>query len=135
MYYSIETMGSNIYASRPGIDYLDIVANLKPHSNPITIGKNVVAGFTEVVSKKDALYNRATISALDLDSLDVAALKRITDALIKGLSNPESRHRYLTALEKTLESSICFQPIGRNRILTIYSFRSIKSLLCSHEIV
>jgi hypothetical protein len=120
MYYSLETREGNTYSSRPGIDYIDLVLKLTPHSNSITIGKNVVAGFTEIVSKKDALYNKATISALDLDSLDITVFKKISAELLKGMTNPKTRKRYLTALKNTLESAICFEPIGRNRILTHY---------------
>jgi hypothetical protein len=129
MYYSFETTDGNTYSSRPGIDYIDLVLKLKPHSNSITIGKNVVSSFIEIVSKKDALYNKATISALDLDSLDITVFKQISDELLRGLSNPKTRNRYLTALKNTLESAIRFQPIGRNRILTHYDIEDFLSNL------
>jgi hypothetical protein len=129
MYYSFETTDGNTYSSRPGIDYIDLVLKLKPHSNSITIGKNVVTGFIDIVSKKDALYNKATISALDLDSLDITVFKQISDELLRGLSNPKTRNRYLTALKNTLESAIRFQPIGRNRILTHYDIEDFLSNL------
>lgn len=85
MYYSFETMEGNICSSRPGIDYIDLVLKLRPHSNSITIGKNVVTSFIEIVSEEDARYNKATISALDLDSLDIAAFKQISAELLIGL--------------------------------------------------
>jgi hypothetical protein len=129
MYYSFETTDGNAYSSRPGIDYIDLVLKLKPHSNSITIGKNVVTGFIEIVSKKDALYNKATISALDLESLDITVFKQISDELLRGMSNPKSRNRYLTALKNTLESTMCFQPLGRNRILTHYDIEDFLSNL------
>ena len=129
MYYSFEIIEGNTYSSRPGIDYVDLVLKLKPHSNSITIGKNVVTGFIEIVSKKDALYNKATISALDLDSLDITVFKQISDELLRGLSNPKTRNRYLTALENTLENAICFQPLGRNRILTYYDIEDFFNIL------
>ena len=129
MYYSFEALDGNTYASRPGIDYIDLVLKLKPHSNSITIGKNVVTGFIEIVSKKDALYNKATISALDLDSLDITVFKQISDELLRGISNPKTRNRYLTALKNTLESAIRFQPLGRNRILTHYDIEDFLSTL------
>jgi hypothetical protein len=129
MYYSFETIEGNIYSSRPGIDYIDLVLKLKPHSNSITIGKNVVTGFIEIVSKKDALYNKATISALDLDSLDITVFKQISDELLRGISNPKTRNPYLTALKNTLESAIRFQPIGRNHILTHYDIEDFLSIL------
>jgi hypothetical protein len=129
MYYSFETIEGNTYSSRPGIDYIDLVLKLKPHSNPITIGKNVVSSFIEIVSKKDALYNKATISALDLSSLDITVFKQISDELLRGISNPKTRNRYLTALNDTLESAIRFQPVGRNRILTHYDLEDFLSIL------
>jgi hypothetical protein len=89
----------------------------------------VVTGFIDIVSKKDALYNKATISALDLDSLDITVFKQISDELLRGLSNPKTRNRYLTALKNTLESAIRFQPIGRNRILTHYDIEDFLSNL------
>jgi hypothetical protein len=129
MYYSFETIEGKTYSSRPGIDYIDLVLKLKPHSKSITIGKNVVASFIEIVSKKDALYNKATISALDLDSLDITVFKKISDELLKGISNPKTRNRYLTALKNTLESASSFQPIGRNRILTHYDIEDFLGIL------
>jgi hypothetical protein len=129
MYYSFETIDGNTYSSRPGIDYIDLVLKLKPHSNSITIGKNVVAGFIEIVSKKDALYNKATISALDLDSLDVTVFKKISDELLRGIYNPKTRNRYLAALKNTLENAISFQPVGRNHILTHYDIKDFLSIL------
>jgi hypothetical protein len=129
MYYSLETIEGNTYSSRPGIDYIDLVLKLKPHSNSITIGKNVVTGFIEIVSKKDALYNKATISALDLDSLDITVFKQISAELLSGISNPKTRNRYLAALQSTLESAIHFQPVGRNRILTHYDIEDFLSNL------
>jgi hypothetical protein len=132
MYYSFETIDGNTYSSRPGIDYIDLVLKLKPHSNSITIGKNVVSSFIDIVSKKDALYNKATMSALDLDSLDVTVFKQISDELIRSISNPKTRNRYLTALENTLEHAICFQPLGRNHILTHYDIEDFLSILESN---
>jgi hypothetical protein len=129
MYYSFETVDGNTYSSRPGIDYIDLVLKLKPHSNSITIGKNVVTGFIEIVSKKDALYNKATISALDLNSLDITVFKKISDELLNGISNPKTRNRYLTALKNTLENAVRFQPIGRNRILTHYDMEDFLNIL------
>jgi hypothetical protein len=129
MYYSLETIEGNTYSSRPGIDYIDLVIKLKPHSNSITIGKNVVTSFIEIVNKKDAQYNKATISALDLESLDINVFKKISDELLEGISNPETRNRYLTALKNTLESANSFQPIGRNRILTHYDVEDFLSIL------
>lgn len=129
MYYLFETVEGNTYASRPGIDYIDLVLKLQPHSNSITIGKDVVSSFIEIVSKKDALYKKATISALDLDSLDIAALKKISDELLIGISGPSTRDRYLTALKNTLENAFCFQPLGRNSILTHYDLEDFLSTL------
>jgi hypothetical protein len=97
--------------------------------NAITIGKNIVAGFTEIVSKKDALYYKATISALDLENLDVTAFKKISDELLSGINNQKNRKRYMTALKNTLESASCFQPIGRNSILTHYDIEDFLSNL------
>jgi hypothetical protein len=129
MYYSFEAIEGNTYSSRPGIDYINLVLKLKPHSNSITIGKNVVTDFMEIVSKKDARYNKATISALDLDSLDIAIFKQISDELLRGISTPKTRNRYLTALKNTLESAMRFQPLGRNRILTHYDIGDFLSIL------
>ncbi|MEJ2245252.1 MAG: clostripain-related cysteine peptidase [Acidobacteriota bacterium] len=129
MFYSLDASEEITYSSRPGIDYIDLILKLKPHSNPITIGKNVVASFIEIVSKKDALYNRATISALDLDTLDVGALKDIADDLIQGLTNPNTQNPYLDALKDTLETAHLFQPIGRNSILTHYDLDDFLSIL------
>lgn len=129
MYYSWEATEGNTYSSRPGIDYNDLVLKLKPHSNSITIGSNVVSSFIEIVSKKDALYNKATISAFDLDSLDITFFKKISDELLRGISNPKTRNRYLIALKNTLESANSFQPIGRNRILTYYDIEDFLSIL------
>jgi hypothetical protein len=124
MYYALEAGQGNTYSSRPGIDYIDLVIKLVPHSNVITIGKNVVTGFMEIVSKKDALYNKATISALDLDSLDISVFKKIADELTKGLGDQKTRSQYLGALKHTLENASRFQPVGRNHILTHYDVES-----------
>jgi hypothetical protein len=129
MYYTLETFGGNTYSSRPGIDYIDLVIKLKPHLNPITIGKNIVTGFTEIVSKKDALFYKATISALDLDNLDITAFKKISDELLRGITNQKTRKRYMSALKNTLESASHFEPIGRNSILTHYDIEDFLSIL------
>jgi hypothetical protein len=129
MYYSFETIDGNTYSARPGIDYIDLVLKLKPYSNPITVGKNVVTGFIEIVSKKDALYYKATISALDLDFLDITVFKQISEELLKGISNPKTRNRYLAVLKYTLENAASFQPIGRNSILTHYDIEDFLSTL------
>jgi hypothetical protein len=129
MYYSYETIDGNTYSSRPGIDYIDLVLKLKPHSNAITIGKNVASSFIDTVSKKDALYYKATISALDLNSLDINVFKQLSAELLRGISDPKTRNRYLTALTNTLESAFRFQPIGRNRILTHYDIEDFLSIL------
>jgi hypothetical protein len=131
MYYSLEANQSNPHASRPGIDYIDLVLKLKPLSNPITIGKDVVADFIDIVSKQDALYNKATISALDLDSLDIAPYKKLSNELLKGLSNPETRSLYLAALKSTLQRANHFQPLGRNHILTYYDIADFLSILAN----
>jgi hypothetical protein len=129
MYYSWEATEGKTHSPRPGIDYIDLVLKLKPRSNPITIGKNVVAGFIEIISKKDALYNKATISALDLDAMDITVCKKISDELLRGITNRKTRNRYLTALKNTLESASCFQPLGRNRIMTHYDIEDFFSIL------
>jgi hypothetical protein len=129
MYYSLETTEGNIHSSRPGIDYIDLILKLKPHSNSITIGKNVVSSFIDIVSKKDALYYKATISALDLDTLDVTAFKKISDELLRGITNQKTRNRYVAALENTLESASRFQPLGRNSVLTHYDIEDFLSIL------
>jgi hypothetical protein len=129
MYYSFENIDGNTHSSRPGIDYIDLVLKLKPHSNSITVGKDVVSGFIEIVSKKDSLYNKATISALDLDSLDISVFKQISDELLRGMSTPVTRGLYLAALENTLESATCFQPVGRNSILTHYDVEDFLRIL------
>jgi len=129
MYYLYQTIGGNTYSSRPGIDYSDLVLQLKPHSNSITVGKNVVSSFIEIVSKKGALYNKATISALDLDSLDISVFTRISEELIRGVSTPSTSRRYLNALRNTLENAIHFQPLGRNSILTYYDIEDFLSTL------
>jgi hypothetical protein len=129
MYYSMDALAENTYASRPGIDYIDLVLKLNPHSNPITIGKNVVTSFIEIVSKKDALYNKATISALDLDTLNIEVFKKLADDLLKGLKTQKTRNRYLNAIRNTLESASRFQPIGRNRILTHYDIEDFIGIL------
>lgn len=129
MYYSLDMGEASNYSSRPGIDYIDLVLRLTPHSNPITIGKDVVTSFTALVSKKDALYSKATISALDLDQLDVKVLKEIADDLLRGIQNPATRDRYLDALKNTLETASCFEPLGRNHILTHYDLEDFLGIL------
>lgn len=129
MYYSLDVLGDKPYSSRPGIDYIDLVLKLTPHSNPITIGKDVVAGFTDIVSKKDARFSKATISALDLNALDVSVFKRLAEDLQAGMSNPETRSRYMAAIKTTLDTAIRFQPLGRNRIFTHYDIESFLSVL------
>jgi hypothetical protein len=129
MYYALEARQKDAYSSRPGIDYIDLILKLKPHSNSITIGKDVVAGFIGIVSKKDALYKKATISALDLDTLDVTAYKKLSDALISGMTDPNSTEIYINALTKTLENASRFQTIGRNRILTHYDIENFLDVL------
>jgi hypothetical protein len=129
MYYSFERMDGNTYACRPGIDYIDLVAKLKPHLSSITIGQNVVTSFMEIVNKKDSLYYKATISALDLDSLDITIYKKISDELLKGITNPKTRSRYLSALGNALENASSFQPLGRNDILTHYDVENFLSIL------
>jgi hypothetical protein len=129
MYYSIETTEENTHSSRPGIDYIDLILKLKPHSNSITIGKNVVTSFIDIVSKKDALYYRATISALDLDTLDITAFGEISDEMIRGITNQKTRNRYLAALKSTLESASRFQPLGRNSVLTYYDIDDFLNIL------
>ncbi|THB80197.1 MAG: hypothetical protein D3926_08385 [Desulfobacteraceae bacterium] len=129
MYYSIDLVEKNAYSSRPGIDYINLVLNLRPRSDPITIGKNVVTGFMDIVSKKDALYNKATISALDLGQLDITVFKSIAEHLLKGLNDPEDRAHYMKALETTLEKASCFKPIGRNSILTHYDIQDFLFIL------
>jgi hypothetical protein len=129
MYYSFETIDGMTYSSRPGIDYIDLVLKLKPHSNSITIGKNVVASFINIVSKKDALYYKATISALDLDSLDITIFKKISDELLRGISNPKTRNQYLSALKDTLKRAIRFQPIDGDDIFTNYDLEDFLSIL------
>jgi hypothetical protein len=42
------------------------------------IWKNVVSSFIDIFGQKDALYNKATISALDLNSLDISVFKRLS---------------------------------------------------------
>lgn len=120
MYYSIDVTRERPYSSRPGIDYVNLVLNLTPFSNPLSIGKEVVANFTELVSQKDALYNKATISALDLDQLDVRVFRKISRKMIRGIKSDRTRRKYITALKETLETAGRFQPIGRDRILTYY---------------
>jgi len=129
MYYSMDIGREKPYSSRPGIDYIDLVLKLKPHLNPVTIGKDVVNSFINIVSKKDALYSKATISALDLNHLDITAFKHIANELIHGIKNPETRNRYITALENTLEKAARYQPIGRNRILTYYDIEDFLNIL------
>jgi hypothetical protein len=129
MYYSMDLTREKPYSSRPGIDYIDLVLKLKPHIYPYTIGKDVVASFTDIVSQKDALYNKATISALDLELLEVSVFKEIADELIGGIEGPQTRHRYMAALKNTLESAARFQPIGRNRILTHYDIEDFLDIL------
>jgi hypothetical protein len=120
MYYSLTIRDGEIHSSRPGIDYVDLISKLTPNLNPITIGKNVVNSFIEMVSQKDALYNKATLSALDLNTLDISAFKKQSDDLLDGINNPITRNRYLAALKNTLERANRFQPLGRHRILTHY---------------
>ncbi|GEM_PF-2946585 len=129
MYYSFEINDGKTYASRPGIDYIDLIMELKPHSNSIAIGKNVVTSFMDVVSRKDALYYKATISALDLDTLDITAFKKLADELLKGMTDPETRNHYLAAIGNTLENASRFQPIGRNRILAHYDIEDFLRIL------
>jgi hypothetical protein len=129
MYYSMESNEGNTYASRPGIDYINLVLKLKPHSNSITIGKNAVSSFIDIVNKQDALYYKATISALDLDTLDITAFKKISDELLSGIINQRTRHRYLTVIKNTLENASRFQPLGRNRVLTHYDIEDFLSVL------
>jgi hypothetical protein len=125
----LETTEGSTHSARPGIDYIDLVLKLKPHSNSITIGKNVVTSFIDIVSKEDALYYRATISALDLDTLDITAFKNISDELLRGITNQNTRNRYLAALKSTLESASRFQPLGRNSVLTHYDIEDFLSIL------
>jgi hypothetical protein len=129
MYYSLDINKEITYSSRPGIDYIDLVLNLKPQSNPLTIGKNVVASFMNIVSKKDALYNKATISALDLDILDISIFKKISEELREGIAYPETRSRYMAALTYTLENASRFEPIGRNCIMTHYDIQDFLDVL------
>jgi len=129
MYYSMDVNKEITYSSRPGIDYIDLVLNLKPNSNSLTIGKNVVTDFIEIVSKKDAMFNKATISALDLDILDISVFKEISDDLLDGITRPETRSRYMKAISDTLENASRFQPIGRNEILTHYDIQDFLDTL------
>jgi hypothetical protein len=129
MYYSMDITGAKPYSSRPGIDYINLVLKLKAHSNPSTIGKDVVASFTNIVSKKDALYNKATISALDLQHLDINVFKTISDELVRGLMDSETRSRYMGALENTLTVAARFEPIGRNSVLTHYDVEDFITIL------
>ncbi|HCY84950.1 MAG TPA: hypothetical protein DHV36_07415 [Desulfobacteraceae bacterium] len=120
MYYSLDILGKPVHASRPGIDYIDLVLKLRPNSDPITVGSNVVSGFTEIVNKKDALFYKATMSALDLTQLDISIFKIIADTLMAGIQSSDTHHQYMAALLKTLESASFFHPLGRNGILTHY---------------
>ena len=120
MYYSLDIVGKPVHSSRPGIDYIDLVLKLKPHSDPMTVGYNVVRSFTEIVNKKDALYYKATISALDLTQLDISVFKTAADKVLAGFADPKTRHLYMAGLLKTLESASFFHPLGRNHILTHY---------------
>jgi hypothetical protein len=129
MYYLLDITQKKPYSSRPGIDYVNLVLKLKPHSNSYTIGRDVVDSFINIVSKKDALYNKATISALDLDHLDIRVFKTVADELIPGIKDPKTRDRYLTALKNTLENAARFQPIGRNRVLTHYDIEDFLNIL------
>jgi hypothetical protein len=129
MYYSLKTTAGNPYASRPGIDYINLVLNLKPNSNPLTIGKNVVTSFMETVNQKGALHYKATISALELEHVDVTAFRNIADYLLAGITNPKTRSRYLTAINNTLENASRFQPLGRNSILTHYDIEDFLTIL------
>jgi hypothetical protein len=47
------------------------------------VGKDIVTSFTRIVSKKDALYYKATISSLDLKK----TLDRPESAVIQSYSN------------------------------------------------
>jgi hypothetical protein len=129
MYYSMDITGEKPYSSRPGIDYIDLVLKLKPLLNPVTIGKDIVSSFINIVSKKDALYSKATISALDLDLLNIKAFEHIANELIQGIKHPETRNRYIAALKNTLENAARYQPIGRNRILTYYDIEDFLDIL------
>jgi hypothetical protein len=129
MFYSMDATEKNSRSSRPGIDYIGLVSKLKPYSNPITIGKDVVNDFIEIVNQKDAIYDRSTISAIDLNVLDVSLFKRHADHLIKGLETPQTRQKYLSALQNVLESAIYFNPLGRHGVMTYYDVGNFFSLL------
>jgi hypothetical protein len=129
MYYSVTSLGDETYSYRPGIDYIDLILKLKPNLSPITIGKDVVHSFIDIVSKKDALFNRATLSALDLDALDISALKDISDYLLKGINNDRTRSRYMAAIKDTLQGASRFQPLGRNGVLTHYDLEDLLRIL------
>ncbi len=66
MYSSLTRVNGDPHAYRTSINYIDLLLKLTPNLNPITIGQNSVHGFIDIVSAKDAVYNRATLSALDL---------------------------------------------------------------------
>ena len=131
MYYLYDATEKNTLSSRPGIDYYGLVLKLKPNSKPITIGKDMVNGFMEIVSKQDAIYNKATISAIDLDLLDTAIFKRHAENLLKGLENPKTRKKYLSALKIALDEANYCKPLGRLMVVTYYEISDFFKILGS----
>ena len=129
MYYSMDATEKNTVATRPGIDYKGLVMNLKPNSKPITIGKDVVKGYMDIVNKQDASNNKSTISAVDLGILDVSLFKKHAEKLLNGLNNTETRQRYQSAISKALDEASYFRPLGRQRVATYYDIDHFFQLL------
>ncbi len=133
MHYSMDAATHYTYSSRPGIDYEGLVSKLRPNSNAITIGKDVVNDFIEIISNKDAMYYKSTMSATDLKSLDIDLFKIHAQTLIKGLESEKTRDDYLFALKFTLDNANHFKPLGRYRLMTYYDvvdfFSTLESVL------